>query len=229
MNVKRSRILSAGVVILASGTCGFGQGTFRNLDFEQATIVFDPTSPSAPYAVYASNAIPGWTAYLGTTPQPDIIYDTITLGSAAVSIHDTNDTHYPVLQGVYDILLQPFSGGAPVTAGIGQTGQIPLGSQSLRFFGNEFNVISADFAGTPIPLAQVGISSNGVVWAGDISAFAGQTGELRFTATPGGGGLLDNIFFSTQPAPEPSTFVLLIVGAVLLGWPSLVRGCKSRE
>ena len=49
--------------------------------------------------------------------------------------------------------------------------------------------------------------------AGDISMFAGQTGELRFA----GAGLFDDIQFSNQPIPEPGTFCLFGLGALLLG------------
>jgi hypothetical protein len=58
---------------------------------------------------------------------------------------------------------------------------------------------------------------------GDISAIAGQTGQLLFTALSGtifnaGYGLLDNIQFSTQAIPEPGVFGLFGFGALLLGF-----------
>jgi len=80
------------------------QGTFVNLDFESANIIPDPTSPYYPYAVSVANGLPGWTAYGGTFAG-DILYDTVSLGAAAISIHDTN-SHEPILQGSYTVLLQ---------------------------------------------------------------------------------------------------------------------------
>jgi len=50
---------------------GQAQG-FVNLNFENATVTLIPSSS---YNVYASNAIPGWTAYLGGDPQGIIGYD----------------------------------------------------------------------------------------------------------------------------------------------------------
>ena len=70
------------------------------------------------------------------------------------------------------------------------------------------------FGGQYIPLVQFGTSGNNIVMAGDISMFAGQTGELRFV----GGGLFDDIQFSPVPIPEPGVLGLFGLGAVLLGW-----------
>lgn len=57
---------------------------------------------------------------------------------------------------------------------------------------------------------------------GDISAIAGQTGQMLFIALPGtvfnaGYGLLDNIQFSAQAIPEPGVYGLFAFGALLLG------------
>jgi hypothetical protein len=52
-----------------------------------------------------------------------------------------------------------------------------------------------------------------------MSQFAGQTGELRFTAV-NSSGRLDFIQFSNQPIPEPSTVGLFAIGVLLLGWRS---------
>jgi hypothetical protein len=158
-----------------------------------------------------------------------IFHNNQSLGAAAIAILGPQWYGPQILQGNYTVLIGGSSAGPPTTAAVGQTGQVPSDAQSLRFFGDPFNDISASFAGNPISLAQASNSGNYAIWVGDISGFAGQTGDLRFTASAGGGGLLDNIFFSTQPAPEPSTFVLLIFGAVLLGWPSLLKRCQPRK
>ena len=52
------------------------------------------------------------------------------------------------------------------------------------------------------------------MYAGEISPYAGQTAELRFTV-PTAGGSLDYIQFSTTPVPEPSTWALLGLGGAL--------------
>ena len=48
--------------------------------------------------------------------------------------------------------------------------------------------------------------------AGNISMFAGQTGELRLGSD---GGVVDNIQFSLEPIPEPSAFALFVLGSLL--------------
>lgn len=77
------------------------------------------------------------------------------------------------------------------------------------------------FGGQNIPLVQFGTSGNNFVMAGDISMFAGQTGELKFV----GGGLFDYVHFSKQPIPEPSVFGLFALGALFLAWR---LGCRRR-
>src|SRR6266478_1477385 len=81
-------LLASAFLTFRAGAC-FSQG-FMNLNFENAVIVPDPSSPNYPYAVYASNAIPGWTAYIGAAPQGDIIFNTISLGATSISILGTN-------------------------------------------------------------------------------------------------------------------------------------------
>ena len=75
----KQNIIAIGLLILTSQPV-FSQG-FVNLDFESATIT---QVPGFPYFVYASNAIPAWTAYLGGNSQEIIGYDTVSLGGAAV-------------------------------------------------------------------------------------------------------------------------------------------------
>ena len=68
--------------------------------------------------------------------------------------------------------------------------------------------------GTPISLILLSTDPNGIVTvAGDVSAFAGTTAELKFLAAgifnQGPTTLsLDNISFSPLPAPEPGTLTL---------------------
>lgn len=88
-----------------------GQG-FVNLDFENAVIILDTSSPFYPNAVYASDAIPGWTA-IGFIGPNDIYYNNLTLGAPCVSIVDTNGSfHSPPIDGTYSIVLFGGSGSA---------------------------------------------------------------------------------------------------------------------
>ena len=188
-----------------------GQGTFVNLAFESARIILDASSPYYPSAVNATNALPGWTA-IGSIGYPDVLYNSVTLGSPAISIHDLNDLGQPAIQGRYSVYLQSMGG---YTA-IAQTGQIPPAAQSLTFW-SYFTGFQVIFNGQVIPYASIGSGPNFTIYGGDITAFSGQAGELRFV----GGGFLDNIQFSNLPIPEPGVFGLCALGALLLGWRSL--------
>ena len=191
---------------------GFSQG-FVNLDFEHPILPLNPVNSQ----VSIGNGLPGWTGYGGTiqlNPADKIWYNTISLGAAAISLQGPGSLQ-PILQGNYTVGLQGSSAAAPTSAAIGQTGQVPLGSQSLQFFGSELGNFQVTFNGQLLPYIGIGSGANYTLYGADISAFAGQTGQLLFTALPNGGALLDNIQFSPNPVPEPGAWTLLLCGAVL--------------
>jgi hypothetical protein len=225
--MKTMRAVSSGAVVIVlallctTGQACFAQGSFTNLDFEAARITLDTSSPYYPYAAIATRALPGW-SFDGFRPGgSDIGYDSGTAGSAAVSIHDTN-TYLglvPILQGRYSAFLQgeyTFNPNA-VSVSLWQTGQIPLNAQSMTFWGGDFAAtFQITFNGQYIPFGIIGSGANYNIYGGDISAFAGQTGELRFTALPRTESGIDNIQFSNQPIPEPSGLVLFGLGTLFL-------------
>ncbi len=186
-----------------------GQGTFKNLDFELPITPLTPVNSQVPTA----DGLPGWTAYTYGSPQSSIVYNTVSLGAAAVSLQGPGSS-WPSLQGSYMVILQGSSGGTPGSAAIGQTGQIPLAARSLIFWGS-LNDVS--FGGQTLPFFQLGATPNYNIYGADISALAGRTGELLFTAAPTRFQLLDNIQFSTQPIPEPSIPALTALTACFLG------------
>jgi hypothetical protein len=203
------------LVLLLGKSSGLSQG-FVNLNFENAVLSPDPNSPYYPNAVYASNAIPGWTAYIGGVPQTDIFYDNISLGAPAVILQDTNGFFQP-LQGRYSLLIQGSSLDSPISASIGQTGLLPNNAVSLFFFLSLNSSLQVTFNGQPISLVQVASTPNYDVMGGNISAFAGQTGQLLFTSPGNSGfGLVDDIQFSPSPIPEPGVFALSAVGVLML-------------
>ena len=180
------------VVLMASNL--HAQGAFQNLDFEQANIVTIPgTFPI--YAV-ASNAIPGWTAYIGDNPTDVLFYDSLSIGSPNVSIHDSasmpGGSSLQPLQGNYSIGLQE---GLSLPAAIGQTGHLPANAKSLIFSASidfssrSFSTLQVTFTGNVIPVTQLDSAPGYITLGGDISSYAGQTGELRFSALLPMGGI----------------------------------------
>lgn len=196
---------------------GYSQG-FVNLDFEAARIVPDPDSPYYPSDVFATDAVPGWVAYLHGVPQQDIVYNTVPLSAAAVTLQGPGSSLSPI-QGQYFVSLwgeyRP-TGGPGASAAIGQTGQIPISARALLVWGTL--PVQVTFNGQGLGFQQTGAGPNYSIFSADISAYAGQTGELRFTAPFNQGGIIDNIQFSSQPIPEPGSLALLGAGGLALLW-----------
>jgi hypothetical protein len=222
MTLNRIQPLLTSLALVLGASRGHCQGTFRNLDFEGATPPFVPSLNG----VYSSNAIPGWTPYFGDAPADEVIYNDIGLGGATVSLHSLRSPFFHPLQGIYNVLLQGASAGPQPrdSAAIGQTGVIPQDAQSLLFFFSPGSAVQVTFGGQPVSTVLVGSRSDCLILGAKISAFAGQSGELRFTVPPGNGALIDNIQFSTLPIPEPSIFVLSALGAAALAF----RTCRER-
>jgi hypothetical protein len=196
-------------------TCG--QGTFRNLDFEEATV---PDVPAGQYGsdVPVTAGLPGWTAYVydATNPVTTILHNNFSLGAPAVAILGPFWSPGGILQGQYSVRLQASFPSLSVMPFITQTGTLPSDTKSIRFYCTPYYTWPGiSFGGQQMPVSILGgSSSTHYVFGGDISAFAGQTGELRFW----GDASLDFIQFSTEPIPEPSEFGLYVLGALLLGW-----------
>jgi hypothetical protein len=221
MNLSKINIAIVAFVLIIEKT--FSQG-FVNLNFEDATVV--PVDPPLGNTVFANSAVPGWASYYisnGSTNQtPIVFYNSYSAGGAFIGLNDTSNT-FPSLSplaGSYSVLLQGSGFGTPTTAAIGQTGQISANARSLLFY-QQLTVygLRASFNGLDIPLIQIGTTSRYAIMGGDISAFAGQTGQLLFSALPNqGNALLDNIQFSTSSIPEPGTLALAALGGGLLGF-----------
>lgn len=208
--------LSLIVGLTSRSLTGWSQGTFVNLDFEAPML---PLTPDPFFQVPITNALPGWTGYLGASEVDQVVYNTVSLGAAAISLHDHGSLWSPV-QGNYSVMLQPSIPGLQTSVAVGQTGQIPSTAMSLSFYGTPSMQVT--FAGQPISLVTLSTTSEYFVRAGDISHFAGQTGELRFLqpVAPLGSVMawLDNIQFSAEPVPEPGALGLFALGGLLLVW-----------
>lgn len=199
------KVLGAILAAVLSGA-GLGnlhaQGTFQNLDFEH------PGSPLVGGPISASIAFPGWSVY-----SSFVAFDDVSLGAAAITLHDTNTHYFTIPQGQYAALLQASYPDGLVLPALGQVGTVPSTAHSVRFYGDA--TFTLTFGGQPIPLVTLGNASGYDVFGGNISVFAGQSGELLFR----GRGSLDNIFFSDEPIPEPKMVGLFNLAALLfLGW-----------
>lgn len=195
--MKALATLFLGVVSVGSA---YGQ-TFQNLDFESATVSNLPLNQfGGANGVSVTNGFPGWAAYIGTNQLTQVGHNVITLGNASVSLLGPQYAPpYTPLQGNYSATLQ--AGGDPnnnlllVPASIAQTGLIPVGAKFMQFLAtfppNTFNVT---VGGMSAPFVALGGNS----YVCDVSAFANQIQEIKFTMnTNTGNGLtfLDAISF----------------------------------
>ncbi|MCW5553121.1 MAG: hypothetical protein KIS67_13295 [Verrucomicrobiae bacterium] len=219
MNRKeRSRFKIAMLAGFVAGTV-CGQGTFQNLDFENGSLIPIPGDPFG--RVQFSPAMPGWTGYVGTNQIDWILHNNLFLGTAGIAIWGP-DQPPDFFNGQYYVVLQNPLGVPTDVPAISQTGSIPPTALSLRFLtADAFAVgFSVSFAGQQIPLSYIGQNNQFTyIWGGDISAFAGQAGELRFR----GSGYLDSIQFSHEPIPEPTVLGMFAFGALLLCWRFVCR------
>ena len=215
-------------IILASaliiGQHCHSQG-FVNLDFEQSTIL--SSSPSGGGYNTGTADVPGWTEYNGWgdanySGGATLIYNNQPLDEPGVALEGT-DFPIPAIQGQYFVLL--LGGdilGGTQGAAIGQTGQIPLTTQSMTFWwGTGLNNYSLQitFDGQLLAFSPISSTASYVIYGADISAYAGKTGELLFTEGPSAGeGVIDSIQFSPSAVPEPSGLALGTLGALLLGF-----------
>jgi len=218
------------LLLVLGGLCACQAQGFVNLNFENASFVSDPNPQNSmyPYAVYASNAIPGWTAYVAGSPVADIFSNNAYLSGGCVAIIGTNNNlGFQPIQGKYCMLLAGDNYWIYTnTAGIGQIGQIPTNTVSLTFWGLLAGG-NVSFNGQTLAVIQTDSTANYNIYAADISAYAGQTGQLLFTTSLGGISSIDNIQFSPSPVPEPHVFGLFALGSALIGL--LRRDSRNRN
>ncbi|MGO8701814.1 MAG: hypothetical protein ACLQVY_29375 [Limisphaerales bacterium] len=210
-------------LLLAYGSLAFqfcicGQGTFQNLDFEEADVSGDHVNS----LVATSSAFPFWQAFYDTTPATEVWYDSISTGAPLISIVDGQAG--PVIQGNYSAYL--FSASSTVTT-LSQTGLVPVGAQSIQMEASEyFGSFFVLLGGQAVNMVAIQSFPNYTLYGGNISAWAGQFATLSITE-----GLptglphqspsyleLDNITFSPNAVtatPEPSTVALTALEGLL--------------
>ena len=206
---------------------------FQNLDFEDSSIV-----TSIPFGNGFNGGtadVPGWTSYnaygdVNYSGGMTLIYDDRTLDEPTVALWDSSLT--TPLQGQYSIFMYGGSGFAGVShtnAAIGQTGQIPVTAKSITYLAQGLETLEVSFKGQMLSVSPIATTPNYTVYGADISAYAGQTGELLFNidASVGGTGLLDDIQFSASPVPEPDWLGFFVLGGLLLGSGRLLQTFRN--
>jgi PEP-CTERM motif len=184
------------------------QGSFQNLDFESAQIILVASD-----LVATTNALPGWTVFVGTNQQTDVFYNF--MSSETVNLVGSNSM---VLDGNFSVQFDP-ENNVPIS--ISQTGLVPAGTESLLFEAKLFGsaTMSVYLGGQDLSYVAMTTTANYTVYGADISAFANQTETLTFSAlTPfAATGLddwtIDDIQFSPSIVPEPSSSLLLLLGS----------------
>ena len=205
-------------VILARA--GNAQFAFQNLGFESAQLTPVPADQYGD-RVSMDLALPGWVGYTGSRQATFALQNNFNQGSPGISILGPNwTTNNGIIAGRYTVVLQ--TGGIQgqfVSTQISQTGLVPQGSSSIRLkaWGTDFSVL---FAGQNIPLVELSTGPNFTLYGGDISSFAGQSGELTLSALSVAPNHLfndvyfDSIGFSPIAVPEPG--VVSLLGAAIL-------------
>jgi hypothetical protein len=141
------------------------------------------------------------------------------LGATAVTLIGPNSPFGSApIDGNYSVLLQ--GGLSASAASISQTGAIPAGTQSLLFEGEPGSGPLNVLIGTQVvSFAAVGNGPNYVLYDANISAWAGQTEQLTFSALEDlsrpNNWEIDDISFSPTAIPEPSPLALTGVGALV--------------
>ena len=198
-------------ILFASVTWRFRftvRGTFQNIDFESA----NPVSAGPPVFVTAASALPGWTINdWRSTKQTEITENNFSTGAPAVILEGVGSVSPPI-DGNYSVLLS----GSFSTAAISQTGLIPSGTESLMFeaekrFRRIWKRQSGCFdrnRGDPL-CAACRLAKLYALWSEHFCLGRRHRAVLTFSALTTASGenewTIDDIAFSPQAVPEPST------------------------
>ena len=196
-----------------------GNGTFQNLDFSAAKVVFIDNSN---VAIETGPALPDWNVSIGGITPSTMSYNDYSLSTANVALFGPTP---PGAGGNYAVVLQ---GGAFVQYGntsLQQTGMAPVGANSIQFqsstypyYPTSINAFGFGVNGQAVNLVPFS-NGNGWTYAGNISQYAGQSATLDFYSLSGGSPTsfyLSDITFSSQVIPEPAPLPLFGIGALAL-------------
>ena len=218
-------------LVLLPVTC-FSQA-FQDLDFESVQIVH--TGDFYPDSVALSNALPHWQGTVQGSPVSFAIYNGVVLDYNAVGIYDANSggATPPPMFGKYSAYLESSYGGPsdPADAELSQTGLIPSNAKSIWFATTPYSLVGNpnlqpndlkpifSVNGQSISYTAMDVETNYILWAADISTYANTTAEIRFAVKVASGVAigLDDISFSPEVVPEPTTLGLTAMALTFLG------------
>lgn len=200
MNKTLFAWLSAAINVAAIAR---GQGTFQNLDFEAARIILLNNSV---VDIATTNALPSWTASAGTNQLSIIPYNSFAV-FPQVGFYGSN---FWVISGTFSVLLR--NNGA-----ISQTGLVSADAESLLFKGSwsSLTPLGVSLGGQSLSFTAISNGPNYTLYGADISAFAGQTATVTFLGPSSSFYFIDDIQFSPQVIPEPSSLALCLTGGIL--------------
>jgi hypothetical protein len=210
---------TAVIGVLLSGS--IMAASFSNLDFEDSTIPLDAASS---LSVPISQLFPSWTVRYGNTVYPNGGYNMYELAGAKAALMASASPTDSIIEGTHSLYMQTWIAGISIA----QVGDVPGEAKSLRFFARNHvyryypqppgpYVLQMD--GQIVPLVTLSSSGGDLQLGADVSAWAGQTAELRLVMPPFaqgdlGFGCVDAFTFSAQPLPEPNAVVF--AGAILV-------------
>jgi hypothetical protein len=208
------RIVILGILFCVDSLSLKAQG-YINLGFESVTLVDSSTA-----------RIDGWSTFGFPYGDPTVAaLNNFALDAPLASVHGTNSPIVYPIQGRYTVLLQ---GGTPSGglvyntngASVYQNNQIPVTARSLTYLGNGYLQVS--FSGQRLTPVRLGPDTNSTwsgltynLWGIDVSAFAGQSGELRFTAPWQSLSLLDRVQFTSGSIPEPKAISIYLAAGLI--------------
>jgi hypothetical protein len=208
----------ASTLALSSFCVGFIQAApFENLGFDLANTNRVTVTPGSAFSGTGptEDLLPGWQLFKGNVPQTTLGLNLSLLSGGYATLIGAGQSQYfgwPV-EGAYALFLAGSPGNQDPFS-LSQRGDIPAGAQwlSYRYDGYPFLLT---INGTVLPPALQSPNSE----AFDISAFRGQTVDLKLTAlgpampTEAGSSIIDSVAFAV---PEPSTWVLVTLGCLAL-------------
>jgi len=215
-----------------------GASPFRNLGFDEANInhVFDLNGDNTYFCGPIGELLPGWQLSSGTNafaPNDLIGFNLSLPGPGYATLYSTN--------GNFSLGLWPgvdFSTLAAVPYSLIQSGNVPADARTIRFF-NFGMPLELRINGAVVPLFYnnvqstvkpmvIGFIGSAEVFA-DVSVFAGQAVDLRFTTPRQNSFLsgLDSIAFSPQTIPEPAPCFLLGLRGLFLVCQRICRRLRQ--